>query len=71
MSNIEIKLKQENCSIAAVYKNYKWPAVYDFKKRQKRKINENAVFAYKFLPYGDWEPYLETEIKYYDDFDEV
>lgn len=23
------------------------------------------------FPYGDWEPYLETEIKYYDDFDEV
>ena len=23
------------------------------------------------FPYGDWEPYLETEIKYYDNFDEV
>lgn len=23
------------------------------------------------FPYGDWEPYLETEIKYYDKFDEV
>lgn len=23
------------------------------------------------FPYGDWEPYLETEVKYYDDFDEV
>ena len=21
------------------------------------------------FPYGDWEPYLETEVKYYDDFD--
>lgn len=29
-----------------------------------------CVFANEF-PYGTWEPYLETEIKYYDTFDKV
>lgn len=29
-----------------------------------------CIFANEF-PYGTWEPYLETEIKYYDTFDKV
>lgn len=29
-----------------------------------------CLFTNEF-PYGNWEPYLETEIKFYNDFDKV
>ncbi|MCI8513985.1 MAG: glycosyltransferase [Lachnospiraceae bacterium] len=31
----------------------------------------NLILLANAFPYGDWEPYLETEIKYYDCFDKV
>ncbi|MEC1747889.1 glycosyltransferase [Schinkia azotoformans] len=31
----------------------------------------NLILLTNSFPYGNWEPYLETEVHYYDDFDQI